>query len=126
MIDPFTLYLIIILDSVCLLFKILWIMSAAASAVSVIVYFCKMDEYQVGRLQEMPTIKGHKTHIFVSLCVFFLVANTLVPNTKQMAAIYVIPAVANNENIQELGGNVLELSNEWIESMIDEVNSDGK
>lgn len=40
-----------------------------------------------------------------------------IPTTKEMAAILLIPKVANNEQIQKLPGNILTLANEWLEEL---------
>ena len=40
---------------------------------------------------------------------------TFLPSTKQMAAIYVVPAIANNEKIQQIGGKTLDISNQLLD-----------
>lgn len=42
-------------------------------------------------------------------------AITFLPSTKQMAAIYVVPAIANNEKIQQIGGKTLDISNKLLD-----------
>ena len=42
-------------------------------------------------------------------------AITFLPSTKQMAAIYVVPAIANNEKIQKIGGKTLDISNQLLD-----------
>lgn len=42
-------------------------------------------------------------------------ALTFLPSTKQMAAIYVVPAIANNEKIQQIGGKTLDISNQLLD-----------
>ncbi len=37
------------------------------------------------------------------------------PTTKEMAAIIVIPAIVNNQDIKELGGEIPKLAREWLE-----------
>lgn len=53
------------------------------------------------------------------LCLFgiglFGGALTFLPSTKQMATIYVVPAIANNEKIQQLGGKALDISNQLLD-----------
>lgn len=48
--------------------------------------------------------------IFVSAAVF-------VPSTKEMAAIYVIPKIANSQTVKDLGEGVVTLAREWIEEL---------
>lgn len=40
---------------------------------------------------------------------------TFLPSTKQMATIYVVPAIANNEKIQQIGGKTLDISNQLLD-----------
>lgn len=42
-------------------------------------------------------------------------ALTFLPSTKQMAVIYVVPAIANNEKIQQIGGKTLDISNQLLD-----------
>lgn len=42
-------------------------------------------------------------------------AINFLPSTKQMAAIYVVPAIANNEKIQQIGGKTLDISNQLLD-----------
>lgn len=40
-----------------------------------------------------------------------------VPTTKEMCAIKVLPAIINNEDMQELPNKVVDLANEWLEEL---------
>lgn len=39
------------------------------------------------------------------------------PTTKEMAAIIVVPKVANSEKVQEIGGRLYDLAVEWMEEL---------
>lgn len=41
----------------------------------------------------------------------------LIPSTKQMAAIVIVPAIVNNQKVQELPNKLLDLGYEWIEDL---------
>ena len=43
--------------------------------------------------------------------------HTMLPTTKEMAAIYVIPKIANNENVQEIGSELASLAKEWLKEL---------
>ena len=48
------------------------------------------------------------------------IVSTFVPSTKQMAAIVVIPRIANSETVSELGDlgkDLIVLAKEWVEEM---------
>ncbi len=49
--------------------------------------------------------------------IFMTMMLTFVPTTKQMAAIIIIPCIANNEQVQELPNKILELGNAWLEEL---------
>ena len=61
--------------------------------------------------------------VILTFCIAFILqsAVTLLPTTKQMAALIVVPkvisAVAESETIQKLPAKVLNLANEWIEEL---------
>jgi len=66
--------------------------------------------------------------ILVVLELLFICAATFIPNTKQMATIYLLPKVINNEKIQsigertlDVGDKLLQLTQQYItEKLIDE------
>lgn len=47
----------------------------------------------------------------------FIIAACAVPRTSEMAAIIVIPAIANNENVQDLGQGVVDLAKDWLQEL---------
>lgn len=46
-----------------------------------------------------------------------LIGQTLIPSTKDMAAILVAPKILNNSEVQKLPDNILKLANEWMEEL---------
>lgn len=46
-----------------------------------------------------------------------LVGSAFVPNTKQMAAIIVVPKIINNEKVQTVGNKVYDLAIEWMDTL---------
>ena len=58
------------------------------------------------------------------ICVFFMLmffvsvaACVFVPSTKEMAAIYVVPKIANSQTVKDLGEGVVTLAREWLEEL---------
>ena len=39
---------------------------------------------------------------------------SLIPTTKEMCAIIVIPKIANSESVQEIGSGIVDLAREWL------------
>jgi len=63
-------------------------------------------------------------HIIVAvLLIFFSVIQVMLPTTKQMALIYVVPKIVNNENLQKIPDSVLQLINRYL--IVDRI-KDGK
>jgi len=64
-------------------------------------------------------VKKHLCRIWIPILLFLLAI--LTPNLKEMAAIYLIPKVVNNEQVQQIpqkGLELLELQlNKWIEGV---------
>jgi hypothetical protein len=59
------------------------------------------------------------THIkwAIPLGFIFIVLATFLPNTKEMAVIYVVPKILNNAEVQKLPNQLLTLSEEWLEKL---------
>ena len=55
--------------------------------------------------------------LFVAATVLVGVGKAFVPSTKDMAAIVVVPRIANSETVRELGEGVTELARQWIEEL---------
>ena len=51
------------------------------------------------------------------LAAILLIANCLLPTTKEMAAILIIPRVANSEKVQTVGNHLYDLACEWMEEL---------
>ena len=51
---------------------------------------------------------------------------TFVPTTKQMAAILIVPRIANSEKVQQAGNNLYELAVEWMDELKPNKNNNKK
>lgn len=58
----------------------------------------------------MPKILG------AFICVLLL--NTFLPNQKTIAAMIVVPAIVNNENIQNISKNTLQWAEEYVKDQL--------
>lgn len=47
----------------------------------------------------------------------FISLTCMIPSTKQMAIIYVVPKIVNNKQVQEIPKKMLELSTEWLDEL---------
>lgn len=59
--------------------------------------------------------------VFASFVVFLFLALfsacVFIPSTKQMAAIMIVPKIANSEKVQTIGNKVYDLAVEWMEEL---------
>lgn len=113
-ISPFALYLILQLDSIKqgleALIVGMFIVTIATLLVAVFRCDFKREEKQKEIwAQHMPYVKGCAAVMLLSL-----VTNTLVPSTKSMAAIVVVPAIVNNETVQQEAGELYDLAKQAL------------
>lgn len=47
----------------------------------------------------------------------FIFAACFIPTTKQLCAVLVIPAIANNQEVQQLPDKIVKVANEWIDEL---------
>ena len=55
--------------------------------------------------------------VWVVLELFLICGAVFIPNTKQMATIYLLPKVVNNEKIQSIGERTLDTGDKLLQSM---------
>lgn len=72
--------------------------------------------------QEEEIVKVNKTskHLCVSLGIFTILA-IFIPSSKTIAAMYLVPKIANNQNVNQLPDKLLKVVNvkldEWVEEL---------
>jgi len=73
------------------------------------------SDYKLKEFLDCTYSKMKKFHIIVFVVIWLLFGfKSLIPTTKQMAIIYVVPKVVNNENLKELPNNVLKFVNGYL------------
>ena len=51
------------------------------------------------------------------VAVVLLLVNCLLPTTREMAAIIIVPRIANSEKVQTVGNQLYDLAVEWMEEL---------
>ncbi len=103
-------YLLVSLDSFCSFLAALSALLVAAAVVALVLSF---DSYTLATRQ-----KGRKVCICLAItALFLLTAATAIPNTKQMAAILVLPKIINSDRAQKIPGRIMDLGMEWVEEL---------
>lgn len=126
MITPSTIYWITRLDSInrvlcfinCLVF-----IAVIAFAILAVILICKGKDYSSDSEDRIRAINNVGWRMLKRLSIpasaFLLIASVLafIPTTKEAAAMYVIPAVVNNEQLRDTGNKIFELASEWLEEL---------
>lgn len=82
--------------------------------------FCDIFDYDEEKRKKSLTWTVRLQVAVFSATVLFAFAHALTPTTREMAAIKVIPMIANSESVQKLGDvgdNMLDLANEWLQEL---------
>lgn len=104
-----TIYLITRLDGIGRLLT--WASILAALLFILLICFCA-DKETIDAKTEKNAVRTCR--VFLVASVFLVVLNVLTPTTKEMAAIVVIPKVANSEAVQGLGNGLVDLARQWM------------
>lgn len=108
MITPMQMYWFLKLDDIRAACGLSVGLMAAIVGFSLLTYFNE-DERSIKKKAIAGVVFGIFIGALSSAALIFL------PSTKQMAAIYVVPAIANNEKIQQIGGKTLDISNQLLD-----------
>ena len=106
-ITPEMMYWLTRCDSICIAGFFLAVASGIVFAISL----CAILDEVRGLLVRVVCLFSFGTFFAcIATCVF-------VPSTKEMAAIYVVPKIANSQTVKELGDGVVTLAREWLEEL---------
>lgn len=104
MITTTQMYWIAILDNITVMTTILTVVFLLGS-IAAFCYACAKEDH--GWLPILSLIALLAT----------LAISAFTPSTKQMAAILVIPKIANGEKVQTVGNKIYELAVEWMDEL---------
>lgn len=118
MITPAMIYWVGILDSISCALTFIALLFGAIVVVCGIVWMVESDfNKEKARLAKKATV------CMFFCCLILCLTNAFIPSTRLAAAMYVVPAIANNENIQAIGSNSLEalrlLTEDWLRDLAD-------
>ncbi|MCM1260686.1 MAG: hypothetical protein NC222_07015 [Staphylococcus sp.] len=111
MITPMQMYWLLKLDNIRDSAALICIVSSAILILSVIFIPPFLTDHSLNEI--VNHIK--KPFLFlVGIALFGGLVNLFVPSTKQMATIVVVPALVNNQKVQEMGSKTLDISNDLL------------
>lgn len=119
MITPATIYFVGILDNINNVFFVFVIVSLALAGGLSLIILNENDE-DITKF----CCRWLKWAVFGFVLSVFLHAFT--PTTKLAAAMYVIPTIANNENVKELGGDTMVLLKKLTKQWVSDLDKDEK
>lgn len=116
MITSAQLYWLTRLDNICNTSAVLAVIFTAALIVVTVPYVIMQAD---GYSNEDATCSVLSALIKKFLVTFVLSLSTAIftPTTKEMAAILVIPQIANSEKVQAVGGKLYDLAVEWMDEL---------
>ena len=123
-ISAFDIYLVSLADKI--------VDPAGYIAIVIFVIFLFVASITLGVCDTQEEIKKAKS-VLKLLCITMVVCGSLavfIPSSKTIAAMYVLPAIVNNEHIQNSTGNALEalenLTKEWLKDTVKSKDSNPK
>ena len=123
--SAWTIYFLVMLDSICMLWTVFTIVSLLAFVINLIVMVnCFENNNYVEKWCTKFTTKNW--YRFLIAFLFFITCATLTPTTKQMCAIYVIPKIANNERLRDIGDKSMTLVEKKFEEWVNDITEHGK
>jgi hypothetical protein len=122
--STFALYFILILDNIRNMFILLLVLGCIGLVVYTIAYYVnfyqsKEDNDKTCEALLVPVTRSLK--IFVSVCIVSTLVLSFLPSTKQMAVIYLVPKIVNNEQVQNIAGTSLKILEGYTQKYLDEL-----
>lgn len=119
MIDESTIYWITRLDNIRIFLFVLAFIGTVIAFIGGVAHGATTSRRAFSdedKLEKKKDLRYSIEAFLVGIFVLFTTAVGLVftPNTKEMFAIKVIPAIANSERVQSLGADVVDLAKSWI------------
>lgn len=122
-ISPLEIYLISLVDKIGAISEVTIFFSGLAASIFLFLWLLGKSENYKTEEDEKTLQRLWRCFKFTITCVICsTLIHTFVPNSKTIAAMYLIPAIVNNEHIQNSTSNALkmleELTKEWLEDFI--------
>lgn len=119
MITPSTIYWLTRLDGIHNFFLSIKVLSFLLGVGVLVAGLCL---WITSEEEEEQRIKGFwrcAKFAIVAFCGMIILdgVSAFIPTTKEMAAIIVIPKVANSESVQQFGNGIINLANQWMEEL---------
>ena len=134
MITPWQMYWLLKLDSINVLLVIVASSLFIIGTTFTVVGAFLRDEKRIYSWDTAENIEakhatGRRLHrcvlrVICPVLVLILLMDCFLPTTKEMAAMLVIPRIANNEKVQDCGNRIYDLAVEWMDALKPQSKSD--
>lgn len=118
MISSWEIFWLLKLDVLCCVFVTIFIMGAALMVTNGSVY---LEDRTIKKAKYLSMFFGFISLVSISTAIFM-------PSTKQAAIIYLLPRIANNEEVQKLPSNATKLLNaklqDWVKDEMTDKDSE--
>ena len=111
-ITPFMIYLIGIVDNVHIMGVLVAAISGLVAIFTTVGWLCVAEDEPKVSMSCFKVARISWIVIPVSI-----VLATMTPSSKTAAAMFVIPAIANNENVKKVASGIYDLAVEWMEEL---------
>lgn len=126
-ITPLQMYWLTRLDALCGLVYFLCALLGVASVVVAFISLAMMNKVREYSWEDNDAVAEIRRRgrggickvvpVLASATLAMSLAAVLMPTTRDMAAILIVPRIANNEKVQSVGNHLYDLAVEWMEEL---------
>ncbi len=118
MVSPWTLYWMMRMDALSSLFIGVSVSGVIVLGSLFVIRTVVYTDSEEKTAKEFLRLSKTPYRLGIAVVLVFFPLAVLTPTTKQMAVIYVLPKVVNNEKVQEECGEVYGLAKDWLKSQV--------
>lgn len=101
------------LDALEVLSIIMIVLGLFVTVVTTAIYLCGFNDIE----RNVKRVLRNILRVSIPALVIGIAIDVFVPNTKEMAAILVVPRIANSESLSDIADGVKTLAVEWLEEL---------
>jgi hypothetical protein len=83
----------------------------------VLIHLVRWINWGLEEKYDTPTTAPKMCAWGMAVVVLLVMVMTFIPASKQMAAVMIVPKIANSEKVQTIGNKVYDLAVEWMEEL---------
>ena len=123
-----TLYFLLMLPNISNMIIILCVVFGIWTAAYIASMFVRFDKSSSNSYESWKELNKNyhcywKMSVLASITFVLITIVNIIPNTYQLVALYVVPKVLENADVQQIPGNLSKLINKEIVSLIDEIDN---